>query len=427
MTTATAIAVQKQERRELGAWQIGCLFVLACAVVVSRRPDAVTHAQFYTEDGRIWFAEAYNMGWWHALFRAYAGYFQTFSRLGAALALLVPLAWAPLVTNVLAIGAQALPAAILLSPRSAGWGSLRLRAMMAVVYLALPNSSEIGFGITESQWVLALSAFLLLVAEMPRSRTGRALDLIFLLICGLSGPFCIFLLPIAAIAAWKRKERWRWAAVAVLGVSTLAQAYGLLVIDRGGRPDFPLGASFALLTRILGGNVVLGVALGRTRLAIMPGTGILLLLLGSVLAAGALAAFCFLKSTLQLRLLWVLAALLLAASMISPTAYPPAGESTWQMLAGACGVRYWLFPSVALAWSLLWCARRREGAAKVTAGTFLAVMAFTIPLSWRQPAYENMHWAASASSFAALPAGTAMTIPENPRGWVMTLVKHSGK
>ena len=38
------------------------VFLFACAVVIARRPDAVFHAQFFAEDGRIWFADAYNLG-----------------------------------------------------------------------------------------------------------------------------------------------------------------------------------------------------------------------------------------------------------------------------------------------------------------------------------------------------------------------------
>ena len=50
-------------RTGLRPWQQGILFLLACAVIVSRRPEAIFHAQFYAEDGHVWFADAYNLGW----------------------------------------------------------------------------------------------------------------------------------------------------------------------------------------------------------------------------------------------------------------------------------------------------------------------------------------------------------------------------
>jgi hypothetical protein len=99
---------------DLRLWQHCAVFLLACALIVSRRPDAVFHAQFWAEDGRYFFADAYNVGWWAAIFRAYGGYFHALPRLGAAFALLVPFSLAPLVLNLIAISAQALPVNLML-------------------------------------------------------------------------------------------------------------------------------------------------------------------------------------------------------------------------------------------------------------------------------------------------------------------------
>ena len=120
----TNAKIQSFASRETGlrSWQQSAIFLLACAVIVSRRPDAIFHAQFYAEDGHVWFADAYNLGWWHALFRAQDGYFQTLPRLAAALALLAPLSLAPLVLNIAAVAVEALPVNILLSGPVVGMG-----------------------------------------------------------------------------------------------------------------------------------------------------------------------------------------------------------------------------------------------------------------------------------------------------------------
>src|SRR5438874_1851777 len=39
------------------------VFFVAFFVIFLRRPDAILNAQFYAEDGKYWFAEAYNLGW----------------------------------------------------------------------------------------------------------------------------------------------------------------------------------------------------------------------------------------------------------------------------------------------------------------------------------------------------------------------------
>ena len=303
-------------------WQHYVIFLLGCAVWLTRRPDAVFHPQFWAEDGHVWFANAYNLGWWTTLFRAQDGYFQTLPRLAAALALLVPIALAPLVLNLIAIAIEVLPVSILLSSRSSAWGSLRYRAVMAAIYLALPNTREIGAIVTSSQWILALCALLILVASLPHSVVGRTFDISLLLICGLTGPFCVFLLPVAIFIAWRRRDPLRWSYVGMLATLCLVQAWGLLVIDRSGRAHAPLGPSFQLFARILGGQVFLGTLLGGNGLASFKSPSIFFLLVCSAISGSILVAICFLRSTLEMKLLLLLTAALLAGAFLSPAAYP---------------------------------------------------------------------------------------------------------
>jgi hypothetical protein len=303
-------------------WQHYVIFLLGCAVWLTRRPDAVFHPQFWAEDGHVWFANAYNLGWWTTLFRAQDGYFQTLPRLAAALALLVPIALAPLVLNLIAIAIEVLPVSILLSSRSSAWGSLRYRAVMAAICLALPNTREIGAIVTSSQWILALCALLILVASLPHSVVGRTFDISLLLICGLTGPFCVFLLPVAIFIAWRRRDPLRWSYVGMLATLCLVQAWGLLVIDRSGRAHAPLGPSFQLFARILGGQVFLGTLLGGNGLASFKSPSIFFLLVCSAISGSILVAICFLRSTLEMKLLLLLTAALLAGAFLSPAAYP---------------------------------------------------------------------------------------------------------
>jgi len=66
---------------------------VTAALLFLRRPDAVFHAQFWAEDGVLWFADAYNFGPLKPLLWARAGYLQTLPRLACAAAL-----WAPCCT-----------------------------------------------------------------------------------------------------------------------------------------------------------------------------------------------------------------------------------------------------------------------------------------------------------------------------------------
>jgi hypothetical protein len=406
-------------------WQHGAIFLLACAILISRRPDAIFNAQFFQEDGHTWFADAYNFGWWAGLCRTYEGYHHVFPRLGAALALLVPLSLAPLALNLIAIGIQALPANLLLSFRSSAWGSLRFRALLAGIYLALPNTQEMLNDISQSQWPLTLCAFLLLVAIVPRGVGGRIFDLSILLLCCLTGPECFFLLPIAIFLAWRHRERWRWIAAGILAALCTVQAWSLLNGGFSSRPHFVLGASPALLTRIIAGNVYLGALLGGNGLAANPDRQLFIFLLFVTIFGTLFVALSYFKSNLSMKLFILLTSTLLAASFISPTAYPPAGVSEWLLLAEAIGIRYWYFPTVAFAWSILFCFRSRIAILRIVSAPLLILMCFGIVRDWRYPAYEDMHSAEYAKRVEAAPAGAIVTIPQNPKGWNLQLIKHA--
>ena len=77
-------AVNLKSRR-LGVTAHAVMFLAGCALVITRRPDAVFGAQFYAEDGRVWYQDAFEVGARSLLFPA-GGYLNTLSRLIAMVA-----------------------------------------------------------------------------------------------------------------------------------------------------------------------------------------------------------------------------------------------------------------------------------------------------------------------------------------------------
>jgi hypothetical protein len=408
----------------LRPWQQAALFLAAFALVAARHPDRLFHAQFFAEDGQVWYAGAYNLGWRPALLRPWTGYFFTLPRLAAGLAQFVPLLRAPLLFNVIAIGFQALPVSVLLTARSAAWGSIRFRLLMAALYLALPNSLELSFGVMESQWHLALTAFLLLVASFPRTIAGRILDLALVLLCGLSGPFCLFLFPIAAFTAFRRKDKRRWLPAAVIGLCCVFQSFSLLVLDRNGRPHHPIGATFDLFVRIVGGRVVLSDLLGYTQLPTAPGLGIFLLLMCLTILWIALLTYCLIEANFEMRLFVIFSSLIFAASLVNISTDQPAQIPIWRILVELAAVRYWFYPTLAFAWALAACTQSRLRWLKALSVSLLVFSSFGMLHDWRQPAFNDMHFAEQVERFQKAPVGSTVTIPENPDGWTISLVKH---
>ena len=90
---------------------------------------------------------------------------------------------------------------------------------------------------------------------------------------------------------------------------------------------------------------------------------------------------------------------------------------------GAGGIHYWFFPTLAFGWSLLWCFQSRTAVLKTVSGALLCLMCLGIVLGWRYPAFKDMHFAEHAQRFNKAPVGTEITIPENPEGWSIRLVK----
>ena len=70
------------------------------------------------------------------------------------------------------------------------------------------------------------------------------------------------------------------------------QAWGLLILDPGGRANIPLGASLPLLMRILGGHIYIAAVLGGNGLAVHASPPVAILLVVAAVAGTALLAVC---------------------------------------------------------------------------------------------------------------------------------------
>ncbi|HEY9126987.1 MAG TPA: hypothetical protein VIM62_07660, partial [Acidobacteriaceae bacterium] len=196
-------------------------------------------------------------------------------------------------------------------------------------------------------------------------------------------------------------------------------------IDRYGRLHFPLGASCELFVRIASANVFLGTVLGYTQLGYMPGKGIFVFLLCAAIVGTILVAICFLRANMEMRLFLVFAGMIFSASLLSPVVYPPAGYTVWDVLAQTRGAHYWFIPSLAFVWSLIWTMRNGMAAARAGSMLFVLIMGLGIVVNWELPPFKDFHYADFARSFEQAPAGTVMTIPENPNGWSFKLIKHA--
>jgi hypothetical protein len=239
----------------------------------------------------------------------------------------------------------------------------------------------------------------------------------------MTGPFCIFLLPIAFFLAWKHRDRWRLVEAGVLAAASLIQAWMLLKGGFSSRPHYILGASPELFARILAGQVYLGTLFGGNAEAVQAGLVYTIALTGIAAGGSILVVICFLRSPMGMKLFLLFSIMILVSSLLSPTLGPLSGVTSWVVLARGGGARYWFFPTLAFAWSILWGFQSRTAVLKAVSAILLCLMCIGVVRCWRHPAFKDMHYAEYAKRFESSPAGTAFTIPLSTEGWTMTLVK----
>lgn len=403
------------------SWRVQLIvFAIAALAVISRRPDAITNPQFFAEDGSVWYADAYRLGF-QSLFTPDAGYLQTFPRIVAVFAALFPLMFAPLLMSVIGIVVQVLPVNMLASSRFADWGSLPFRLVMGFLYLALPNSRELDVVITNAQWHLALLACILVLAPSTVQWKWRVFDVCILLLSGLTGPFCLLLLPIAISMWWVRRGNWRIVITLLVAACAVTQLLVLYRADPAIRSSAPLGASARLLIDLLSGHVFLAAILGFANYTerLLP----ILLFLVTILGSGVFAYVLF-KTKLEFRLFIIFSLLVFAASLKSPLV--SRSDPQWEVLDHAYGIRYWFFPMLAFVWSLLWCAQPGQSKwVRRFAAAMLVLMLIGIAKDWEYPAFSSHDFAQYAQKFDKMPRGETMVFPLYPDGWNMQLVKGS--
>jgi hypothetical protein len=387
------------------------LELLFFAALFSRDPHTLLRAQFWAEDGSTFCQQAHEVGFIHTLTIPYAGYLHLFPRLVAGVSLLLPFSLAPFVFTLASVIVRCLPAFYLCSSRMQQLGPLKLRVLLAALYIGVPNVAKVHGNLANTQWHLAVLSFLVLIAPPPRSIAAKVFDVSALLLGALTGPFGLLLLPVALMVAAVRRERWRIVQIAILSVGAVIQGAMLLLY---GRPHTQggLGVSLSRLCRILAFQVFAQ----RPRL---------LLVLSYVLAALGLTVltYVFVRGSLEIRCMLVFAAVVLAASLASPLATPNGVQ--WEALQQPGSThRYWYLPELAVAAAVVWIATAsRHRLLRIAGVVAVCIMLISDAVYWRLPPLPDMHFETYAAAFQALPVGSAMRIPINPSGWFVDLTK----
>jgi hypothetical protein len=247
------------------------------------------------------------------------------------------------------------------------------------------------------------------------------LDVVVLVLAGLTGPFALLLLPVALGLALVRRGMRSYVLLALVTACSVAQLVTIVSSPRGGPES--LGATVGVFSRIVVGRAVLGPVLGRkgflSALTNVRSDALwFLLLLGCAIFVVAVLW----TSSANLRLLVGFGALCLLVGLFFPLT--GARNAWWGLLQPNNGGRYFVIPMFTILLIVGAAIERRSLLLRTGAGLFVVVSLFVgIPNDWTYPQYTNFHYQRYVRVYEHLQKGDVILVPENPPGWRFGLIK----
>lgn len=359
-------------------------------VAALRAPSQLVSPQLWAEDGVIFFADAWRCGIDAVSYR-YAGYLHVAPRLAAWAAVNGPRTWLPSLFVIGSLAALLVVGYLLASRRvPVPWSA---KVLMAAAILLPPTTAEVILRLVNIQWPLALALVLVALADPPKRWTGVAGEAVCLFVCGLSGPFLVFLLPVFWLRAALVRDRGSLIRAALATVPAVVQAAQVLVAGRSA-VRWSLSAVELVgrgLASSLGGatvNLPAGLPYGGV-IVVAASVAVMTLILARGWRRANVPAVLTVTAAAALLAAWVLVGLTQPSLVMAE--------------------RYRFLPVVLLFWAaiLAWPASRVPGV------VLLAVVALNVR-AFALPALADVDWARHS---ACLEEPGPCVIPLNPVGW----------
>lgn len=407
-------------------------FMIIFFVIAARRPDILLHPQLWAEDGKIWLAQAYNQGV-YSLLLPQNGYYQTISKVTFNIALLFGLSKAALVANIIAISIRCCLVMFLLSSR-VSFIHISYRIVAIIYFLLMPNIGEAYVNITNVQWYLSLYLFMVIFADASNHWGWKFHDYTVLILAGLSGPFVIFLFPCLFIKRFvQHKSIIKYIKninifdIIMIMCCIIQILAILLTITSHARSSAPLGASFALLVKIISVRIILGTFFSNDMVAVYASKGI----------------FSFLKSWFSFALFFIFIAsifkiifssgwrfwisFLFPLLMISFALANPMMsfvEPQWPLfLTPGGGERYFILTNLFLFCFVLFAISQAGNLSQTLLSCLMICMVPLFFLNFSISPLEHVGFREDLQQFSKLEKGQEMSIHINPAGWFMNLKK----
>ncbi|WP_143542789.1 hypothetical protein [Rhodococcus qingshengii] len=185
------------------AWAI---ITAASTAYLLRGIQRFLHPGFWAEDGRNFFADAFNQGI-ASIFEPYNGYLHVIPRLVALPMSAAPLSTAPALFAVSAAVMYLVMISPVLSDRIAWLIPTKVARSIAYLLLCLlPVMNEVYGSTANLIFIGGITLFLFVISDDPTTRGGRAAELVAMTLLGLSGPLMVLFVPFFAYRWWCRRS-----------------------------------------------------------------------------------------------------------------------------------------------------------------------------------------------------------------------------
>lgn len=386
------------ERLRIGTGAAAAIWLLAVALLMTRRLDQVIIPQFYSEAGQIFFADAANDGW-RTLWQQYLGYHHLVPRIIAVLTIPVPWDWMPLAYNLSTFALEAWIAMRLVTARLPPLAAIA----GGIAIIGIPTNGVIFAGINCLHFVFGALIAVNLLEPTPERKGETVRRMAEMILAALSGPEAIILAPFSIWRAvqWRKSPR----ALAILAgfwVGALVQACVWLAHPRMRLvatvadlvPSFRMVADY--LECFFGRWAGVPIKPGAEWLVLPIAVGLLVLLLAD---RGQLFRW-------QAGALMLGAAILLAAGRtVNPFWPDPFGV----------GARVVYLPYVFLLWSLGWLAAGATAWRRILTLALMGAVLVSAATAWYGDPLGNYGWRQQVAE-ASVGKRSVFVTPCTP-GW----------
>ena len=399
---------------KLNSYSRNSVLLVLFAIVITlfiRKTDALINPQFWAEDGAVFFLQQYENGA-SALFRSSADYLHLVPRLIALIAnAFFPYHLIPTIYNYSCLLITPIVALSIFSSRF----HVNNKPLIALTIVLIPQyANEVFLNITNLQWILSIMLIVVLFKETPAKKYGNviiqyACDLMIIIICGLTGPFIIILMPFYGWKWISKKNLYNSViliAVATISLIQLSFIVQDLTYSQG------IGINFETYSAIIGHKFIGNFFLGHILAYKINHYILSFLYLGTLILILHLAYHKksrFIFFSIGISLFFLLVAFYRS-------------NNPEDLIFPGCGTRYFYIPYVMLTWSLIALLEKQAKWKNILLTMVLIlILISSLTSGFHSKPFIDYNWKLYSESIGKKD----IIVPINPEGWEMSIKAHS--